>query len=285
MNWADIDALNDPTLRGKRKALGVYKTDYPLDINNPDPNGPRINGGHWFENRKVQVDWYTDPRFRKNTYDYYEKINPLVIMKRRFYNLDRASYVPYIKTRSGKRYWLLGSFHDMTDIKVDFGGRCYEWDKELNRRVNIERYPVQCATRELSEETHDVLTRPILNILENYKNKVTTYIGKKNKKTTVFIFVNISDYFFSRLPEPAQIPTDPLGNLEPQEEDIISDYDQLYKAENNLKNIQFEIDKRKRSKPQNEKFGPLGFYPQDDILSGNVLTSFTLTDFVNNVKK
>lgn len=294
MNWGDLDILNNETLRIKRKADGVYSVNYQEDIDNPDPNGPRINGEHWFENKEAQINWYTDPWLRRKRFSYYEKVDPLIVSNRPFPRLNRSSYVPYIKTRSGKRYWLLGSFHDMPEIKTDFGGRCYEWDKIKNQRIKQEKYAINCATRELKEETHGVLTKPILDTAKNDK-KVTTYKGtdKRDGAKTIFTFVNMSDYFFD-YPQPKTVQpwkqktfqpaTDPFGNQIPIPE-TMGDYDQLFLAESKLKDIQDEINRKAKESTEKENFGPLGFYAQDDILSGKVLTAFSLTDFINNVKK
>lgn len=251
MNQQDRTVLN--TIKKKRRGPGVYKVTYKQNIVNQNPNGPRINEGYWFKNLKSQVDWYTDPNIRKANYEY-KKLNPSDA-KFEFEGLERASYVPYIKTRYGETYWLLGSFYDMPDIKVDFGGKCYEWVG--GQKVQTETIPIDCATRELGEETEGVLTNPILSALQDKRGTVYRGVGSEGK-VVVFIMVNMTDH---------------LGELD------------TLQAGGKLHTMQREIDERAMQRQGGELFGPLGFYNQKELLNGNILTSFNLTDFITNARE
>lgn len=215
------------------------------------PYEPRVSGGKYFKDQATQYRWYTDPTFSGYNVYRYNRIDNIVIEPNE--RLVRASYIPYITTEKDI-YWLLGSFHDYPEIKVDFGGAC-----DQNEDAET------CATRELGEETQNVLIEPVKNALD--QGKVTVFKGYGNKdrtnkiKVIFFIMVNID-----------------------------TDFEML-------DSIQDTIDKKFKEKFKNNEpekddlFGPLGFYSESDILNNRGInnrpfyTSYNLTDFIHYYRK
>lgn len=144
-----------------------------LYIEGLDDNSPRVNKFTWFKNKATQVSWYTDPTFRDGAHTYtYREINPQEIYQtNRNEKIVRSSYIPYIKSDNDTIYWLLGSFHDLPEIKDDFGGKC-----ERNES------PERCATRELNEETLGVLTSSVKKALKTGKVRVIKGKNRNNSK-------------------------------------------------------------------------------------------------------
>lgn len=211
---------------------------------------PRISGGKLFMNKNIQYKWYTDPTFSKGNHTYnYKKIKPENIYSRveKREKLKRASYIPYIINKNNDNYWLLGSFHDFPDIKTDFGGACEYYES-----------PNDCATRELKEETQNVLMEPIKNAI--IEGKVTVFKGyNKNPRSNdvvIFIMVNID------------------GNFE-----MLDDIQATI-------NTKFREKFAKKKPGLDDLFGPLGFYKEYNMFhfrdnNGVPLhTAFNFTDFI-----
>jgi len=253
-------------------ADGVYRGKKPLRWHRSYPRTGIIEKKFLYKDRDTQINWYTNPLFHQgNNIYHYERVPPNEIY-RTIYNgdLERASYIPYIVSPSGERYWLLGSFHDFHEIKADFGGRCYEWDNRGGKK-NIQRVPVNCATRELREETHGVLVRPVSQAVNEHRAAVFKGTNTEDDilKTVVFIMVDMTNH---------------LGELD------------LLQANKKLIPMQRKIDSKisdmiGRGETPEEKFGPLGFYRESDILRGYdengnpILTAFNLTDFIDNFNR
>jgi hypothetical protein len=222
----------------------VKRDDKYKNIPTKDKRQPRVNEWTWFENEDTQIKWYTDPKFRdiKNLLTY-EIVNINYINDKNNI-VKRSSYIPYIVNK-GERYWLLGSFYDFPQIKVDFGGKC-------NTRRRETGY--ECATRETNEETSDVLTDYILPQINNI-DLVRVYRGYNRSSpadgSNLFIMIDM---------------TNNIDSL-----DVI--------------NNKIDLAWTEKPDPKSETFGPLGFYSELDILTGKILTSFALTDFINNFKK
>ena len=231
--------------RGKKV---VYRK-HEKDFEGKNDFSPRQNYHEWFPNKKTQIKWYTDPVFhshnvnnKDNNLYRYKRVSPDEIYKFQP-KVRRSSYIPYIVDKS-EIYWLLGSFIDFPEIKVDFGGKCNE------------KKPYDCSTRELKEETHGVLVKPIHQALKD--NRATVFKGTNKKgATTFFIMVNMTDHL------------------------------------DELDEIQKEINIASVYKPvvTDEDFGPLGFYNEKDIYKGvdrktgkNIYTAFTLTDFISKFR-
>lgn len=216
-----------------------------LTIGPTSDRSPRVNWGMWFKDKRTQIRWYTDPTFRpKNNILRYRKLqNPEKYINNRSEKLSRASYIPYIKDEEGEKYWLLGSFHDFPEIKVDFGGQCERFETALD-----------CATRELGEETHQILTPDIISIIVG-DGKYDVYRGYNTSGVVkIFIMLDI---------------TDRLDDLDEVQRRI---------------DIATPADER-------EKFGPLGFYQERELFKGldhknntKIYTSLALTDFIRNYK-
>jgi len=227
-------------------AYVINRPEYKNILTN-DKTKPRVNEGTWFENEATQIKWYTRPEFRDNkNLLTYEIVDISYIYDNRN-AIKRSSYIPYIVT-NGERYWLLGSFHDFPQIKVDFGGKCNMKSRETG---------YDCATRETNEETSNVLTEYILPQIKN-KNLITVYRGYNknqyrsnyNEGSNVFIMIDMTN------------------NIDVL--DVI--------------NNKIDLAWSEKPDPKSEVFGPLGFYKEQDILNGSVLTSFALTDFVNKFR-
>lgn len=154
------------------------------------------------------------------------------------YKMLRSSIIPIINM-DGENYWLLGSFHDYVGIGdpilTDFGGR-----KEKKTET-----PLDCALRELKEESKGLLTEPVLKALSYKGNdrKVTVFEGRDDEnKQKIYFFIVVLNY-------------------------------------NDVK----DIPKRFEKVPYltKEKLGPINFYPQNSIRSRGLRTSKNLTDFVS----
>ena len=167
------------------------------------------------------------------------------------YRTTRSSIIP-VTTINNKTYWLLGSFWDFPrDILTDFGGDCNQWfppaEKGKPRPRDQERNrqaPFGCAMIELHEESKGLLDKLVLKSLGSLDNKdIYIYEGIDNRKRERVIFTFV-----------------PL------------------KYEN-IKNIPNEFERLPN--PSNERFGPIDFYLEEDILDKRVTTSRNLTDFVD----
>ena len=211
-------------------------------------NDPRVSGHRYFINKNVQYRWYVDPTFKgNNTYNYI-KIDPSRIYDRvkKYEKLERASYIPYITTTKGN-YWLLGSFHDFNDIKVDFGGSCEKYEN-----------PNDCATRELGEETQKVLLDPVKDAVD--QGKLTVFKGYNihpdSNKRVIFIMVNID------------------GNFE-----MLDDIQATIDA-------RFDEKFANKQPGKDDLFGPLGFHRENDVFrfktsdNRTLYTALNLTDFI-----
>ena len=261
------------------KLKGVARTNIRKNILGKNDQSPRLNWKTWFKNKPTQIRWYTDPDFTSgdNNYDYVRVPTDNI---KNYEKLIRASFIPYI-VNNGEKYWLLGSFFDFPEIKVDFGGKCHhshnhnqshnQTQSQMNQpqhqtqsQMNQPQHqtqpetPTECAARELREETRGVLNAPLLETLAN-KDLVTIYKGytkdDSNKNTdnrTVFILINMTDH--------------------------LSELDEIQKKIDSSKNI------------TNEEFGPLGFYKESNVYRGfdsneePLYTSFALTDFINWIR-
>ena len=236
--------------RWKDLKKGVAGTDVK-DVETDNDRSPRINHGMWFKDKPTQIRWYTDPTFAGGANKYrYERINNIAnindaISKSEW--LVRSSYIPYIVI-DGTKYWLLGSFFDFPEIKVDFGGKCERGEG-----------PIPCASRELQEETRGVLNEPVRRALADgrgtiYKGYNLARSDKNRNKRVIFIMVDMTDY--------------------------LEDLDEIQK----------EIEQSERI--TNEKFGPLDFYREPDVLRGmdtrknnnRIYTSLALTDFTKSFR-
>ena len=158
------------------------------------------------------------------------------------YKLKRSSIIPFVN-RNGENCWLLGSFHDYEKTKypilADFAGSCEEKDKN-------DCAPLNCAMRELNEESKGLLPNIVRNAIRNSNNFVI-FEGKNTKGDILyFMFVKL--------------------NYE------------------DVKDIPDKFSKIKEIKGQ-EKFGPLRFYRQSDILNREYRTSKNLTDLVSMLKE
>lgn len=190
----------------------------------------------------------------------YVGINGDYGVKENDYKLVRSSIIPIINM-DGENYWLLGSFHDYVGIGdpilTDFGGR-----KEKKTETALD-----CALRELKEESKGLLTVPVLDAL-NYKDslfpksKPQNNKGQNNKKSLsvrerkVTVFEGRDDenkqkiFFFI----------------------VVLNY-------NDVKDIPKKFEKMPYL--TKEKLGPINFYPQNAIRSRGLRTSKNLTDFVS----
>ena len=105
------------------------------------------------------------------------------------YKLKRSSIIPFVKVNNQK-YWLLGSFHDYektnTPILTDFAGTCEKRDFGKNRPAALE-----CALRELHEESKGLLDDIVEKRLT--EDNVVVFEGKneQKKEKVIFIFVLI----------------------------------------------------------------------------------------------
>ena len=204
----------------------------------------------WENIRKQQIkgDKYTIPRVRYK----YEEVAWKLFLDNTYdgYRTVRSSFIPYV-IKDGKRYWLLGSFHDFPrDILMDFGGSCIIFDpprKQLKARQRQHRYyqhQFGCAMLELNEESKGLLVQPVLKSLG--ENKPVIYRGADNKKREYVWFVMVELEYNKK----KDIP------------------DKFEKAPYVLRG---------------EKLGPLDFYEESYILSQNskYRTSRNLNDFVS----
>ena len=170
----------------KRKGIAATRIN---DIDGYDDESPRVNGNLWFKNKPTQIDYYTDPDFAGagNRYSY-QIINPMTLNETIDQNetLVRSSFIPYIIIDE-QIYWLLGSFHDFPEVKVDFGGKCRKGEN-----------PIKCAFRELREETRGVLVEPVRQALAD--GRAVVFKGYNNHrsvkhydKRVIFILVNMTN--------------------------------------------------------------------------------------------
>lgn len=169
------------------------------------------------------------------------------------YNLKRAAFIPF--TRIGrKKYWLLGSFHDYTDtempILTDFGGKCEILDKEN------ECPPIQCAGRELLEESHNLLYESVLESLKIADNVAIFRGTNERAKEKIYYFI-------------VEIPYEKIQNIPEIFNGINRDI------------LKTQREKERRGEKKGEKYGPLGFYSQEDIKNRKYRTAKNLTDFVS----
>lgn len=234
---------------------GVVFTD-SKDIPTVDNNKPRVNHRVWFANKDVQIKWYTDPDFAgsiqrngkiKNNHFIYNRIDPNTLNNYTASGgrVRRASYIPFIKVEQ-HRYWLLGSFHDIPEIKVDFGGQCKPRES-----------PGSCANRELDEETKGVYLEPIQRAIR--EGRTIVFRGTSSGVN------NISEHVIFILAD----MTNDLGDLDMMQ----------YKNQ-----LQEKVDASNRV--SSEIYGPLAFYREDLLMKGvdsnngqRIYTAFSLTDF------
>lgn len=173
------------------------------------------------------------------------------------YKLVRSSIIPFVKI-NGENYWLLGSFHDYKDpnnlILADFGGKCEKIDEKQKNILTLELedekiyyfscQALNCALRELNEESRGVLTEIVNEEIQNSKNIVLfegTHYKKKEMVTFLFMFL---------------------------------DYEKVKDVPN-----KFNLVPKK-----GEKLGGLNFYRQSDILNKKYRTSKNLTDLIIKMK-
>ena len=244
MNKKYLDLIGT-NYRKYYRTKGVATGTNPRNIEGKNDNSPRVNWGIWFKNKATQIRWYTDPYFSNtNNIYWYKEIKPETINNSidSYEKLVRSSFIPYIRINN-KKYWLLGSFVDFPEIKVDFGGKCH-----------IKEDPINCAIRELKEETFGVLVDPINKALKDNRATIFKGFNENNRykdRRVIFILVDMTN----RLDELDKIQSD-IYNLTP--------------------------------KNNKEKFGSLGFYSERDIYKGKdsntgeqIYTSYALTDFIN----
>lgn len=132
-------------------------------------------------------------------------------------------------------YWLLGSFVDYpNEILSDFGGTFEKKDCDF----------LQCALRELKEETHDLLNPYILQSYKNPKN-VAVFKGVNHLKKLQIFFIFV------------YIPYTKIEHI-PNEFKILN----------------------KSSSKSKEQFGELNFYRQTDIHNFKYKLSKNLTDLI-----
>ena len=192
---------------------------------------------------------YTTPKVRYR----YELTNWNDYMANKYdgYRNIRSSFIP-VTTINDETYWLLGSFWDYpNDILADFGGSCKMWEppaikgKPVPKSQERNRQaPFGCAMIELHEESKGLLDQPILRSLGILdKNGFQIYQGKddRRKEKVYFMFIPLN------YEEVKDIPT-------------------IFETLPN---------------PETEKFGPLGFYKETDILQNKFRPTRNLQDFIN----
>jgi len=205
------------------------------------------------------LDW-TLPRINYK-YELFEMNNILEYNKycsRNNYKIVRSSIIPVVKINN-ENHWILGTFHDYKDqenlIIADFGGKC---EKEDETKQNIlgfepeETYyfrckPLNCALRELEEESRGVLTKIIKERIQNYQNIVVFEGSNYNRKEKIYFMFVLLDY-------------------------------------NEVKDAPYNFQQKKQKEKKGEKLGNINFFPQNDIFSRKLRTSRDLTDLITNIK-
>jgi len=131
------------------------------------------------------IDWILPSvyfKYREVTYSEYCKND-------KEYKLIRSSIIPIVEI-DGEQYWMLGSFHDYKNtedpILTDFAGSCEKKDMKNGCP------PLNCALRELREESKGLLNDIILNSIQNQKNiAIFEGVSKKMEKL-YFMFVSLN---------------------------------------------------------------------------------------------
>ncbi len=184
------------------------------------------------------IDW-TLPSI---SYDYSEvSLESVIKMKSSENIIYRSSFIP-VTIINGEYYWLLGSFHDYPDnILSDFGGKYEKYDKNI----------IECASRELNEESLGVLSSYVSDAIKNPKNlAIFKGTNEKTKTELYFTFVYIA-----------------YKNIK----DVPKNFEIKQKR---------KIEEDKHEKKSSEKFGNMNFYKQSDIHNFNYMLSKNLTDLI-----
>jgi len=191
---------------------------------------------------------YTLPRKRYQ----YSTITWNEYMSNKYDGLDtvRSSFIPYV-IDGGKKYWILGSFHDYpNDILTDFGGSCKLFDppRQFLKRGEQQHINFQhqfgCAMLEVNEESKGLLSQPILKSLgtNNTKDfKIYKGVHRRDREKLYFFFISL------------------------ELDEMVNTVDSINKSPSITK----------------EKFGPVDFYEESDILERKFRTSRNLTDFLD----
>ena len=172
------------------------------------------------------------------------------------YRVGRSGIIPVVRIDKNN-LWLLGSFWENFKegrILTDFGGKCEnitnkdkrysktkDKGKEKEKEVINAESPLECALREMREETKGLLNKPIENAIQ--KGTYTIFEGSNGEKQRriyfYFVFIDYED---------------------------VKDIPDLFLT---------------TPKTVSERLGPLNFYKQSDILSRRYRTARNLTDFVS----
>lgn len=164
------------------------------------------------------------------------------------YATTRSGIIPLV-AYNGITYWLLGSFHDYPgEILMDFGGGTVIEEKIKGKWEANRQYPFGAAMLELEEESRGVLTLPVMKGLGAYKGKtnIIVYEGKDpSRKEKVYFLI---------------VPIDPVDGLAAPE-------------------------KFNQAPSRGENFGPMGLYPEIEVIDGKYKTTHVLTGFLEYMKK
>lgn len=262
--------------KNNKKSLAIIDKNYDwydrkgfagtksADVKGFNDNSPRVLNGMWFKNKRVQVEFYTNPKFRgKGDHYQWRLVNSFDVSFDE--NVRRSSFVPYI-IHEGKRWWLLGSFHDIPEIKTDFGGACEQTENGIED-------PVVCALRETREETigtlntyiHDALLQGNYTI---YKGKNVSNNKKYRNRVQFITVVNVT-----------------------KNNNYGLALDDIYKIRFEITMKTKELRKSQDDKLElDQKFGFLNFYKEADIIRGKdsrnnepIWTTLYLADFINGI--
>lgn len=233
-----------------RSLRGISRQDYLENLSKEDEVYPMIMEAPLSRHRpssRTGVE-HTIPRER-----YLYRQIPLEEYMRNVYypgyRVVRSSIIPYV-IKDRKVYWLLGSFHDFSDILTDFGGDCVlrtppKYDLQRGERQEMNRqHQFGCAMLEVNEESKGLLTKPLLESFAVAGNNSIQIFQGYNRPAGSLV------YF-------ALVPLE----LETAE-----------RAIRDFPNVPSVL---------NERLGPINLYPLEDILARKYRTSRNLTDFVD----